>query len=236
MVSKRKSVVFSCFSPAVMLATFVIEVALAVYVWLRYRSTAYSRLIVAILAILAVFQLSEYLICADQPDMFWARIGYVAITLLPVLGLQLISVATGRRHFLNIGYFTGAIFIVCFLFLPDAITGAVCGGNYLIFESAPFFTHAYSFYYLGFLILGLWEAAETIFQIRARVANKRIMRFLIAGYLVFMFPMGAIYLINPETIDGAASIMCGFAVIMALILAFKVAPAFKKRLGAPKKV
>ena len=58
---------------------------------------------------------------------------------------------------------------------------------------------------------------------------------LMFGYLVFLIPTATVNYIKPETRAGIPSIMCGFAVFFALILAFKILPlAAKKKLPAQK--
>ena len=52
-----------CFSPPVMIATFVIEVSLAIYTLWRYKLNPVTRLTVALLVCLAIFQLAEYNVC-----------------------------------------------------------------------------------------------------------------------------------------------------------------------------
>ena len=49
-----------CFSPPIMIITFLLEMIFAVYVLYRYKLTPVSRLAVAILVALATFQFAEY--------------------------------------------------------------------------------------------------------------------------------------------------------------------------------
>src|SRR5687768_2570427 len=83
-----------CFSPPVMIATFAIEIALAIYAVWRYKLNTISRLVVSLLVFLAIFQFAEYMLCGGfGVDGFtWSRIGYVSITMLPPLGLHLATV------------------------------------------------------------------------------------------------------------------------------------------------
>jgi hypothetical protein len=43
-----------------------------------------------------------------------------------------------------------------------------------------------------------------------------------------MLPMGLGYIFFPATRNAIASIMCGFAITLAFILAFKVVPAYNR--------
>lgn len=222
---------FFCFSPFVMVTTFAIEIILAFYILARYRMTKFGRTAALLLVLLATFQLAEYLICAGSVQaLLWSRIGFAAITMLPLVGLYLVSQLSHKTHFLKLGYVAAVLYAAYFLFVPKAITGAFCGGNYVIFDSSQALYGFYGFYYFGFLILGIWEALEKISSIRKPTTagkpttTRRILLWFIAGYLSFILPMGIIFVVSPDARNALASIMCGFAIIFALILAFKIVP------------
>ena len=74
-----------------MLATLLIEFSGALYTLIRYRLTARTAILAASLLALGVFQLAEYFICTGVvlSGLSWARLGFVAISLLPPLGIEL---------------------------------------------------------------------------------------------------------------------------------------------------
>lgn len=214
-----------CFTPEVMLATFLIETLLAVYVFVRYRMTNFGRITTAILLLLALFQLAEYQVCGGVQTLLWSRIGFVAITLLPILGLHLITLVTQRNNFLYFGYVASFLLIAIFVFSSYAITGAVCTGNYVIFTIHQELAWIYSTYYFGFLLLGLWEVSEKLTR-----GKDSLLAWMLAGYLSFLLPMGIVYVLLPESIYAIPSILCGFAVIFAFILALRIASLYHKNL------
>ncbi len=213
-----------CFTPEVMLATFLTEFFLAGYVFFRYRLTSFGRLIVTVLICLATFQISEYMVCGGFNAIFWSKVGYTAITALPVLGLTIVSMVTGKNNFLKFGYALMFLYILIFIFAPKAISGAVCEKNYLVFYTNQELSWTYSVYYFGFLVLAIWEAWES-----RNNSNRNLLTWIIAGYLSFMLPMGIVYILSPAARHAIPSIMCGFALIFAFILAFKVASKYKDK-------
>jgi hypothetical protein len=221
---------FYCFSPPVMVATLVLELLLAVFVFVRHRTSRFGKVAGIVLILLATFQFAEYRICTapNHAAVLWSRIGFVAITLLPLAGLYLVSLVSRKPHFLKLGYVTAAAFIVYFIAVPKAITGAICGGNYVIFNTSNDLFSLYGFYYLGFLLLGIWESIEKISSLRRQTRSKKALQWLIVGYLSFMGPVGVLYILFPVTRNAVASIMCGFAAALAVILTFKVVPAFDR--------
>src|SRR5689334_5080043 len=126
---RQNSNSFYCFSPPAMLATFIIELALAAYTFWRYRSSQVRNLAIIILIFLAIFQLAEYNTCGrfGIPAASWSRLGFVAITFLPVLAINLILTITKKNHsqFQWLAYATAAPWLVFFV-KETAFRGHVC--------------------------------------------------------------------------------------------------------------
>jgi hypothetical protein len=207
----------ACFTPEVMLATFFFEAALAVYVVVRYRLTALTRIAVATLLSLAVFQWAEYAICTGFGSMrLWMIVGFVSITLLPPFGVHLVGILKRRSTTVWTCYAIAAG-VIAWLLLPGGMGNAVCTGNYVIFDLHPILEPLYVLYYFGLLGTALYQAVNLAPRIRAA-------RWFAVGYLSFILPMGIIFLINSAAYQAVPSIMCGFAALFAAILAFKVVP------------
>lgn len=231
-MSRQKGVVLNCFSPPVMIATFTIEVLLAVYTVWRYKMSALTRLVTLTLVCLAIFQLAEYHVCTGfgSRAMAWSRLGFVAITILPPLGLHILHVLAGKpaRKLVGAAYATMAGFILFFMTYHAAFIGHQCTGNYVIFQMGPRAGALYGLYYYGWLLtaLGLgWRWASEL-KAQGKQALKRLqtVQALIIGYLVFLVPTALANTVKPETRHGIPSVMCGFAVLFALILGFYILP------------
>lgn len=210
-----------------MIATFVVEVALAIFVWLRRRHNAANRVILITLICLALFQLTEYQTCGttDASKMIWSRIGFVAITLLPPLGVDLIARIGKRPHVLAVwfSYSLAFIFIAVFTLAPQAINAAVCGGNYIVFHLRDGLGWAYGAYYYGVILLSLMLAAKHGEEAKDKKTVSAV-RWFIFGILGFLVPTATVNAFYPETVAGIPSIMCGFAVLYALVLALRISP------------
>ena len=219
----------NCFSPPVMLATFIFEIISAIYILFRYKRSMTAGLIVSILVCLAIFQLTEYMLCGGfgLSGNLWSKIGYLAITMLPPLGLHLAySIAKKKsRRLVPLAYLSAAIFLIYFAFYTEVISGQTCYANYVVFESRHDLLPPilYAVYYYGWLLVG----ALVCLRLESQLKNKHLSAALIAlaiGYASFILPTTVVNLVNPATIAGIPSIMCGFAVILAAILVAKVAP------------
>lgn len=227
---RDKKLALFCFSPPVMVATFLIEIILLLALVIRYKMNRITRLIALSLFALAFFQLAEYFVCGGLgvDAQAWSRLGFVAITSLPPLGLHIIySIKkTPRMWPVWASYALMAAWIGVFTFSQTAFRSHECAGNYVIFDLQLYLSYLYSAYYYGILLLGI--VASLHFAQQASGRQKQALLGMIAGYLVFLLPTAVVNTINPETIAGIPSIMCGFAVLFALILYGYVIPRTSK--------
>ncbi len=230
MKTPKKSTTLYCFSPPIMVITFTIEIIGAIYTFLRYKTTPTTRLIIAILAGLAIFQLAEFLICETPtlPGLTWARIGFTSITLLPPLGISLAISIAGKKSKLAqiLLYATALTFITYYLFITGALTSETCAGNYVIFQTSHS-SLLYALYYYGLLIIGIACCSLWIHKTKDKKISSAL-SWLALGYLAFLIPTTTVNIIDPSTISAIPSIMCGFAVALALILILAVLPKVAK--------
>jgi hypothetical protein len=222
---------FFCFSPPIMIATFSIEILLALYTFIRSRKAGSDLGIVYILVFLAVFQLSEYQICGHENPLLWSRIGFFVITLLPVLGYWIATRFRKRHHHVIFAFIVALLLALALVIMPKSIVGSACLGNYVIFSVQPSIYTLFSYYYYTFLLLGLWQAVMAIEEHPKKEKLKRALKWYIFGYLSFLVPMMTIFAFVASARAGATSIMCGFAVIFAVVLTFLVAPVYDQVFG-----
>ena len=100
MKNKSKNTLY-CFSPPVMIATIIIELSLAIYTFLKIKKSSVKTISIATLVLLAAFQGAEFFVCQSYSWVdgeFVSRLGFVAITLLPPLGIHLANLIAGRRR------------------------------------------------------------------------------------------------------------------------------------------
>jgi hypothetical protein len=211
-----------------MLATFVIEVSLIIYTLWRYKLSIFSKLTIAILGFLATFQLAEYMICGGMSISgdYWARIGFVSITMLPPLGIHLATEIVGNKKHRKLAwasYGFAAAFIIFFLAVANAIEHKVCGGNYIIFNIMRSADWVYALYYYGLLLTGVTYCLVQAGKVKKQATKKALQGFG-AGYVLFLLPTTTLNLIDPTTTRAIPSIMCGFAVVLAFAIVFWVLP------------
>lgn len=215
-----------------MLATLTIETSLALYTLWRYKLSELTRLVVAMLIMLATFQLAEYHVCTGlgAGAIPWSRLGFIAITTLPVIGLHILHVLADKpdRRLVYGAYGVMAGFMAFFLVAPTVFTGHQCTGNYVIFQFSKDVTGIYSLYYYGWiltnLVLGYRWANELKLKGKTALRQLQTVQGLILGYLIFLVPTALANTFRPQTRHGIPSVMCGFAVLFALVLSLYIMP------------
>lgn len=227
-MNQKEGLRLYCFSPPVMMATFLIEIGGALWTLVKYKTDKNAKLIIAMLTLLAVFQLAEFMVCQGAlglSSLDWARAGYVAITFLPPLGIHLGLSIAGRKHrgLLAVAYGSAMAFALFFLFVGHGLQGEVCLGNYVIFKMAPYAGILYTLYYYGWLLTSVGLALKYRKKVKRR-HNKKALAWLAGGYAAFIVPTTFVNIIDPGTLVGVPSIMCGFAVLLVLVLLFWVSP------------
>lgn len=220
-----------------MLATLIIEFGLAIYSFLRYKMNVVSRLAIAILVALGSFQLAEYMICGGLglTNIDWARFGYVSITLLPALGIHMLTALNGQKktQLVSAAYATCAAFVIYYIFNTAAIGGQACYANYAVFHTTSAGSLLYAAYYYGWLIVGVYLAW---YWGNKNPEKRTSLHAMMLGYLAFIVPTSFFNIIDPRTVSGIPSIMCGFAVLLAFVIAFIVLPNGVKSVNDNKSV
>lgn len=223
---------FFCFTPLVSLATFFIEILLALFVLYRYGFNKFSRIAILILVLLGVFQLTEYMMCVGGNAQLWSKIGTSAIAILPVSALHLTTMLTRKSVWTEIGYILGFLIVGAIFFLEVPILPQ-CTGNFVELKFSTTFDILFNLYYALFLFIALEMIIRTW---RSHKGNNSQLFWALMIYTSFLVPTALVYIFITVSRSGIPSIMCGFAVIGAIILVFKELPLiFAKKSGKKKK-
>lgn len=216
-----------CFSPEAMMITMLIEFIGAIWVAARYRLNKVGWLTVGLLVFLGTFQLAEFVICENLTlkDHILAQIGYMSITMLPPLGVSLAMAIAKKKSMIGqiIMYVLCFAFVIYWGFFQFSIDGEKCYGNYVFIEAGNDAMWLYGTYYYVFLAIGTVLSLYWSFK----TDDKRqawALRWLTVGYVVFILPTIVVSLVDPHVDNSIPSVMCGFAVMLALVLIFAVIP------------
>jgi fatty acid desaturase len=74
--------------------------------------------------------------------------------------------------------------------------------------------------------LAIWESFQRLKESPKNKILRRVLFWFVVGYLSFILPLTLVYIFIAGSRGAIASIMCGFAIIFAIILAFKILPLY----------
>lgn len=212
----------------------MLESGMAIYTLIRYKLTQTARLILGLIINLAIFQVAEYFVCTQSTiAVFAARGGYAAITFLPPLAFYLMSQLTQplpKKVAIPMFSFTAAL-VTYFLLAPQVFSSYQCTGNYVIFQIGRIPMLIYGAFYFGLIAISMWKGVRYLNN-HKKPSHKSYLAvwWLLAGYIIFISPVAILVVLHPDTRRAVPSLLCGFAVSMAIILTAKVAPlTLKKR-------
>lgn len=195
--------------------TAMIEYLLT-YLTLRY-GTVHKRLIASILFLLASYQVGEVLIFATNGQQFAFKVAYVATTLLPPLGVLLVSRIIKKP----IGYVFFqllSLLFVAFIIWTQQVVLKFEFGQFCvrIFEYNPVISCYWVDYYQGTLTYTMAVTAVSLFLQKDK-GIKHQLKWILSAYLIFDGLALVVAYVNPWFGPSLASLMCAMALIAAII-------------------
>jgi len=211
------------YSPLLAVLTGVFETAAAFFAFLSPGRKRILNPVALLLLLLAGYQFAEAAVCADPENLLLSRLAFFDITWLPPVGLWLLGqLALPERkgwRFVAAGYFAaGAALVVWILVDPAVITKSVCQLVIARFwHPAPFET-AYGIFYQFGLLLIIGGAAAGLVKSPHRVSRAHLFNLQL-GLLGFVLPSLYLWGVLREPAGILPSVMCHFALILAVCLA-----------------
>jgi hypothetical protein len=219
---KSSDVTFYCFTPVISLTTFFIEFLLALYVLFKYKLTKFAGLTVLTLLCLGTFQLTEFLICKSIYGDLATKMGYIAITLLPALGVHSITTITRKNNLMVASSYICALLLVAgVIFIPDINLRTSCMPFYVDVHVSSWYSLLHSAYYTFYVLGGIYIIWNSL---RKHIGDAKEEKWLIFSYAIFLIPSEGLFLLRLIASSAIPSVMCGFAVLAAIILVFVIMP------------
>ncbi len=161
----------------------------------------------------------EFLMCIGVNPNIIGRMGLVAITFLPPLGVLLTSYVTNLKHWINWSGIPFAIGLsVYYIIVPNAFTLQTCNPFYAVYTYP--LGNLYGIFYFGYIFWALILIVIAWIFNRKRVrkfSNKNAILVLV-GYISFLLPMAITVVIDFSTSSAIPSIMCKYALLLAITL------------------
>ena len=145
--------------------TAIVEICIAGYLFKRIKDKRLYPIAIFVV-MLALYQLTEFLLCTTSYGYLWARIGFAAHTFMPIL-LYHFFVNAADKEIKEWMYVFPIFFASLALFYPNFITHTSCNilnvtSENLIFNQNFTLMFAYLFYYLYCPVYGVYIFSKKI--------------------------------------------------------------------------
>jgi len=211
------------YSPVLSIVTAVLELALAVSCLRAPGRREIQRLVALILVLLAGYQIIEVLVCGDPSEPLWARAAFADVVWLPPLGALLLwrlARPTRRiwRALVLLSLALAAFFTVWVFADPRFVTGSVCSAVIAFYTHPSNALELYGAYYH----VGLWAmmfGGIRLALVAASPLDRAHAADVAMGTVAFVVLALTTEVVFPGTRNGTPSIMCHYAIALALFFA-----------------
>jgi len=199
------------------LLTAGLEYILA-YLVFKYGKT-HKNIIALVLFFLASYQLGEVLVFLTNGEQFAFKVAYVSTTMLPPLGVLLVSKIINKR----IGYLLfqsiALIFVGFIIWTPQVVLQFELGQYCVrIFEYNPILAQFWIYYYQGTLVFTMLAMLIGFLLISKKDVKEKL-KWMFIAYMSFDGLAIILAYFNPWFGPSIASLMCALAIFAAIIFA-----------------
>jgi hypothetical protein len=206
------------------LLIFSIELILLANVLYFSRNNKSVRNGVIVLALLAGYQMMEFIICGlEIKSPAAVYIAFLFISFLPPVGLLFVLDLLKKRFpYDGIILLPAAAMMVYYLFVIPRFEAAECSVFYAVYNY-PLGDIYGMFYYLplAVIIILLFSGLKT-----EELPQKKNIKLLLAGYITAAIPVITAFILhyngNSDLLDKIESVMCKFALAVALAYAWVI--------------
>lgn len=181
------------------------------------KKNSVNLLSILLLALLFLYQLTEFLICfAGIREEFIVYLAFLIISFLPPLGFIVAAKFTGyQKPYFPLLFVVPLFFALYYLFVLERFGVAKCTVLYAAYNYPLGELYAF-FYYLPILL--------TLILLYIKLANEKdkkrrgLIKLLLNGFQFTFYPAIIIVIFVPGFIDAVESLLCKLAFILAIFI------------------
>jgi len=213
------------YNPILSIFTASLEIAAAVWAFRGPGRKFIVRTTGTILLFLAGYQIIEALLCAgliQAPHQFLARLAFMTVAWLPPTGLLLVAQlypARSRRvhHFSYAMYIFCAVLVGWIIAQKDFVSESVCLVVFARYSNPTTLYQTYGLFYQTGLI-GMLALSAYGVTVCDDSRQRLLLGQVLLGSLAFILPSLVTVAVIPIAEAALPSIMCHFALLLALFL------------------
>lgn len=213
-----------CFTPIVSLSIAIIEFVLATVLLLFFRKTSLRNFFAVLIYVLGFYQFTEFMLCTTNYADLWAKMGFIAYTFLPAIGLHAMLKIFKRKFKLFWIYIIPVLASLTAVISPNFILDAKCA-TFFIEVSFIFgkkfgslgntLYWIYILYYFGFILASLLTVIKDFFHQKNKI-KKLIDEDIAIGVILMTVPTFILVVLLRFFEKSFPSVLCGFAVFVAI--------------------
>jgi hypothetical protein len=206
-----------CFAPYVSLSTFIIEFLLAMFFLLKNPKDKLNRIISLTSFLLGFYQLNEFLICTTGANLF-TRLALVTTAILPGLGISYALILSRKKmkfYWHALIYSPAIFFILMFILSSYLKQSAFCSTVFIQYPNTNLLGKLFSLYYTVYLVASMILFYFFSLQFKSKY-ERRLSHLGILGILLFTVPTFIFLLFIPALKIKFASVLCEFALLLAI--------------------
>lgn len=211
------------YSPVLSTLTAIFEIVAAVYALIGPGRRPIIHATAAILLILAAYQILEMVICMmPETHPFLPHLAFIVITWLPPTGLLLINRIKSRTSramnvFVSMMYGLAVIIILWISLDKHFVTETICTIVFARYSNPVSQYVLYCiFYWMGLLCMIILSA--TGIKSERNLHLRNLQKQVLIGTASFIIPSIITLQFMPEKEGAAPSILCHFALLLAIFL------------------
>ena len=210
------------YSPLLSLFTAAFELGAAAWVLRLGLETRMRNLLIGLFVILAGYQLAEIWVCNAPEDAFRARVAFCDVTWLPVLGLELVALVAGLKSafwkgVLRFQWVLAAGLCVWMMVDQSFVIGTVCSTVVATYLHGTPFHNVFGGWYETLMFAIVIGAGVGMVRSESPKVRATLLDFQI-GILGFTIPAFLAQLIFKKLDPSLPSLMCHFALILAVFM------------------
>jgi len=209
-----------CFAPYISLSIFIIEFLLAIFFLLRDPKDNLNRIIALLSLFLGLYQLNEFLICITDVNLFTKLSMSISAVLPPIaISYALIMWRKRLKYYWNLLIYSPAVFFIFMFILSNYLkVSAVCMTVFIEYPDLGLLGKFYALYYIAYILgaAALFYFASSKLKI---VYERRLLHLGMLGMFIFTVPTFIFILFLPMMYNQFPSVLCQFALLLAIELA-----------------
>ncbi len=215
-----------CYNPTVSLTTAIIEWTLGIIIPWKYSRNRVCYFSSALMFFLGLYQFTEFMFCKTNQTDLWIRIGFIAYSVLPSIGLHTTLYYFKIKFNIFWLYIIPAIYIIGAALVSNFVVDGQCHDIFVtarnLFNNvdsplASIRFGIYAAYYFCFILIACLICIRAYMKETNNKKQKVILAFPTAVFLM-SFPTFILIVIFPALNIQFPSILCHFGLLLALMI------------------